>query len=415
MTPSGSGGAVETERLRQALGAPELSRLINRLVQRMKLDRPLRGVITLDATTQAERRAIARLLGRPPGRGGSVSVSLEALEDVIRHAGLAPDLRAAVEALHGSVTGRAALRTAEAVQREAALAPAADSRHAAQQWYAGWLEEISADGTITRLIRRGDTALLRQAVAVLDYLPVTGLVPLPVLAERATGNTKALSGTSLAGLVLRALAHRESVRQPTTAAAERRLWEAVGVLIDDLASHVLVLNLRADGVGLATWLRDAADMGVPFRITLHQLVAMPFVPAAEEIFVCENPAVLRVAAAELGEECAPLICTEGQPSVACQRLVAAAAGGRIRVRWRGDFDWTGVRTTAAAIVQYAAVPWRMSAANYETALAAGDSEPLRGAAARSPWDEALAATMKSTGRAVMEERIIPAILDDLRL
>jgi hypothetical protein len=120
--------------------------------------------------------------------------------------------------------------------------------------------------------------------------------------------------------------------------------------------------------------------------------------------------VLRAAAAELAESCAPLVCTEGQPSAACHRLLTAARG---RIRWRGDFDRTGLRTTAMAITRYEAIPWRMAATDYRAALETGDSEPLKGAPALSPWDPHLAAEMTEQGRAVMEERLIPTLLADL--
>jgi hypothetical protein len=55
----------------------------------------------------------------------------------------------------------------------------------------------------------------------------------------------------------------------------------------------------------------------------------------------------------------------------------------------------------------------MGHSDYEDALAAGDTEPLRGHPAPSPWDPALASRMAATGRAVMEERLIPLLLSDL--
>lgn len=54
--------------------------------------------------------------------------------------------------------------------------------------------------------------------------------------------------------------------------AERRdLWDRAGVLVDDLASPVLVLNLPAEADGLGEWLTGAARYGTPFQVTLHQL------------------------------------------------------------------------------------------------------------------------------------------------
>jgi hypothetical protein len=46
-------------------------------------------------------------------------------------------------------------------------------------------------------------------------------------------------------------------------------------------------------------------------------------------------------------------------------------------------------------------------------LGAGCTERLRGPTADSPWDPQLAARMAQTGRAVMEERLIPELLRDL--
>jgi hypothetical protein len=46
-------------------------------------------------------------------------------------------------------------------------------------------------------------------------------------------------------------------------------------------------------------------------------------------------------------------------------------------------------------------------------LAGGESEPLKGPPAESPWDPRLAAEMRASGRAVMEERLIPLLLADL--
>ncbi len=408
------------ERLTRVLGPPELRWLVDRIRHRIARGAPLDVVVTLTGATPPQRQAAAQLLGRPPGRGSSLSVPLPAVEAALRASGLADSLREAVEVLGGSVPDVAAERASFDARRDAALRSALACRHAAEEWHGAWLAELSADGTLTRLLRAGKHAALAQAAAVLDLLPAVEL-PLPVLAERATGDTKALSVPPLPGLVLRALARWHGAEVPQGQAARRELWDAFGVILDDLASQVLVLGLPATGGPLGRWLTEAATLGMPFRVTLHQLSSMPVTLDIPVVYVCENPAVLRAAAAELGGRCAPLICTEGVPSAACHRLLASAvgppdgqAGGGTVVRWRGDFDWTGLRTTAAAIVRHGATPWRMNAGDYAAGLAGGDSEPLRGRPAGSGWDPDLAERMRSAGRAVMEERLIPELLSDLR-
>jgi uncharacterized protein (TIGR02679 family) len=189
---------------------------------------------------------------------------------------------------------------------------------------------------------------------------------------------------------------------------ERALWELAGVVPDDLASQVLVLGVPASGGVLGEWLTSAAAAGVPFRLTLHQLRLAPLILDCDEVFVCENPAVLRAAAARPSR---PLVCTEGVPSVAVHALLRAARAGT-RIWWRNDFDWTGVRLTAAALGRYPdAVAWRMAATDYADAASTG--VPLLGTPAATPWDPQLASAMRKNGRAVMEERLLGELLGDL--
>ncbi|WP_245627808.1 TIGR02679 family protein [Actinomadura oligospora] len=385
---------------------------MRRLARRIELGRPLTGSLVLDSPSADEIKALRSLLGSGRLRAAAtVTVDLDRLSGVLADAGIATDLPAAVEALVGSITPREQVRATDRLAHEAMFATLATSRHAESGWYRQWTKSLDREGALTRMLRRGDTRLLAAAVAVLDTLPASGL-PLPVVAERATGDTKALSSTPLATLVLRALAVRAGVPVPRGSEAERRLWESAGVLTDDLSSQVLVLGLHAEpGAPLAGWLTEAAHRRTPFRVTLHQLVTMPPVPKAAEVYVCENPSVLRAAVAE--PPGAPLICTEGVPSAACHRLLEAVRNTGAAIRWRGDFDWTGLRTTTMAIDRYGAVPWRMTSDDYDTALGEGESEPLRGSPAASPWDPDLEQRLHATGRAVMEERLIPLLLADL--
>jgi hypothetical protein len=42
-----------------------------------------------------------------------------------------------------------------------------------------------------------------------------------------------------------------------------------------------------------------------------------------------------------------------------------------------------------------------------------ETEPLKGPPAGSPWDPRLAREMSASGRAVMEERLLPVLIADL--
>jgi uncharacterized protein (TIGR02679 family) len=408
---AGGAGAGDQQRLQRVLGAPELSWLVDRIRVRLERGEPVDGTVTLVGATAEQRRAAARLLGHGTGRGTTLSVPLPEVDAALRRAGISAGLRSAVESLTGPVRDRAAERSGEIRQFQDVLDGARRSPLAAAPWHLAWLEEITRDGTLTRLVRHGQGHLLAQATAVLERLPSgpdESAVLLPALAEAVTGDPKALDGTPLSGLVLRALA----LRDPAGPDAEGALWTTAGVVADDLSSQVLVLNVRAVGDGLGDWLTGAAEAGEPFRVTLHQLTVMPVMPLAIDLRVCENPVVLRAAAAQLGADSAPLVCAEGEPSVACYRLLQAAVATGTRIHWHSDLDWPGLRTTAAAIRRLGATAWLMGADDYRAALPAS-TESVRGQPAESPWDPRLAELMHASGRAVTEDRQLAALLADL--
>ena len=350
--------------------------------------------IGLDAPADSERRLVIGITGQyRPETARRLTVALADLDAELRRRH-GSGLRETLEALDGPLRDRPTERMLDARRREAAAAAAAGSVLAAEPWYREWVSALQADGSITRLVRRDDELLLGQAVGILEFLQARDPgepIPLPVLAERLTGDTKALlAGGPLAGLVLRALAIRSGLDgAPRDRAGQRALWEAYGAIADDLASQVLVLNVRCTGDDMVSgWLNDAAGTGIPFRLTLQQ-AARVSAPAAEDIYVCENPAVLRVAAAELGADGAALVCTEGVPSAACHALLGKAASRGARLHWRADFDWAGLRIVGAAMSRHRARPWRMTARDYRDALGKGESTPLTGPEADSPWDLSL--------------------------
>jgi uncharacterized protein (TIGR02679 family) len=379
----------------------------------------LDGSIGLSSPTDAERRVVIGITGSyRPQTVRRLTIELATLDTALRQRH-GVGLHDTLVALGGPVRNRPAEREQEQRRRADASTAAGASALAGQAWFAAWWSALEDDGTVTRLLRRGDDRLLEQAVGVLEHLRggVPGKpVPLPVLAEQVTGDTKALlAGGSLATLVLRALAIRSGQQSvPPGRVGQRALWESYGAIPDDLASQVLVLNVACSGSGLVCgWLNSASRFGVPFRLTLQQLADDDVLPEPADIYVCENPAVLRVAAADLGADCPPLVCTEGIPSAACHKLLGSAVAQGARLHWRADFDWTGLRIVGAAITAHRARPWRMTAADYRHALGTGESTPLTGSQTVSPWDPELATLLTEHGRAVMEERLIAVLLADL--
>ena len=400
---------------------PEYRRLL--AAARRSLERTgggLNGRISVSDPDDAERKAVIGITGvHQPAGTKRLTVSLADLDAAVRCAtGLG--LEATLAALGGTLRNRPAQIASLAAARAALIATAeASSLNESCQWYRTCLADQRRDGTLTRLANQGDAMVLGQAVRVLEYIEARSAtaapIALPALAAQITGDTKALNhGTTLATLILRALALRASVSRPASAAERRELWDLSGVIVDDLASRVLVLNVTAEGDGLAEWLTDAARYGTPFQVTLHQLVTHPIRLRLPRIFVCENPAVLRRACAELGPASPPVICTEGQPSTAFHRLarIATEAGGELW--YHGDFDWPGVAIAASVIDRHGARAWLMNATDYlagaktDAPYVALTADPVP-----TPWDPELRETMRETGRAVYEETVTDQLLRDL--
>lgn len=371
--------------------------------------------IVLASPSDDERRAISGLLGRPRSSTRSLKVRLADLDRELRAGPTGLGLVQIAEQLGGPLRDRVAeTKRAEMAAREA-LEAARMSKLVMQPWFAEWLERLSRDGTLTRLVGTGEAHLVPVASQVLERLPAEGMA-LAVLAGEVVGDTKALDAGTLATLVTRALAVQARRPKPKRAEERRDLWEAFGVVVDDLASQVLVLNLPALPTSpLGEWLASAARDGTPCRITLQQLTRYALAFLTAQVWSCENPAVLRTAALRLGRACPPLICSEGQPSVAYTRLMRLLDGSGCTIAHHADFDWSGVQMTGRLIDQ-GGRPWRMSSVSLREALKIVDPQtlqPLKGRPEPTPWDPALQSLMSSTGRVVFEEMVVDGLMADL--
>lgn len=378
----------------------------------------LGGHIGVSEPGPEERAAIAGLTGmRLSPVAKRIRMSLAGLDaDVRRACGLG--LGELLETIGPKLRDRPAESAAEATARAGMLDAARSSPLGEHEWFRAWLDGLG--GTLTKLVTHGETGRLATAVRVLEHLDARPAdatpIALPELASAVTHDTKSLDARgTLSRLVLGALAHRAGTRPPERAEQRRALWDAFGVVVDDLASRVLVLNLPADGEGLGEWLTGAARLGTPFQVTLHQLLTLPIRTSARSVHVCENPAIVRRAAAELGSASRPLLCTEGLPSSAFHRLAQVITEGGGVLFYHGDFDWPGLAIAESVIHRHGARPWRMSAADYRDGL--GDDTghvALRGIPREASWDGELAGVMAEAGAALYEEAVAGGLVADLR-
>lgn len=393
-------------RLTRLLGGVALAPLRARLRSRYQRGRS-GGVVTLGKLDRGERDALAGLLGRRPSEGGSLRFDIDELDARLREAGLATSLRHALELLDGPLIDLVSARAETALQWDAIRLTAVNVRLAA------FLADGRGLGLLKRLANDLPVAaqLINQVQTVLAQLPAAA-VTRSHLAAQLLGDAHALDpGSPVATIVLavlrRARADDDDYQGEETV---RELWAAAGVMVNELARPALFLNLpRHAG-------RDCAT-GEPDYLSLRALLrsAPAWDVAKRDVYVCENPNLVAIAADTLGRHCAPLVCTDGMPAAAQRTLLLQLAAAGARLRYHGDFDWPGIAIANTVVDMVGAAPWRFDAADYCAALerSIGASRPLAGNPVQARWDGALTAAMQVRGRAFDEEALAGALLVDL--
>ncbi len=408
-------------RVRALLGGTEYARLFAAARARIEEGGEAARSVTLGDLDEGERRALASLAGWPTVPAGPVRVDLARLDQALKDSAAGASLREVLHALGGPLRNRRAERRG---RREALELMWSAARELAAEEerpdLRRWIDALRASGALTRAAQaahRDPADLLEAALRVALRLPARGEL-LAVFAARTAGDPHALdAGTPLGGLVLRAAAAITGLLEdPASSPGRRLLWREVGIDCDSLSADVLVLDLRPEGGGLvARHLRESADAGDPRRLTLRDIARAP--PAVETgtiVHVCENPAVVEAAADALGARSAPLVCVEGVPSTAALTLLRSLAATGARLRVHADLDWAGLRIAAQVLAEAGGSPWRMSAADYRAALALSGHGPSLGSRrAQAAWDPDLAPAMLEGGRAVLEEQVLEALLQDL--
>jgi uncharacterized protein (TIGR02679 family) len=387
----------------------------------------LSGSIMLANPSDEEKRALHALLGR-----GSTRVELATLDRAVNDA-VGMGLVAWLVDTSGVLRDRASERAQRASRRLAIESLAIDHELAKRSWFGEWMTVARRDGAIAAAVRFEERQYLQAALDVLEVVLSGGhdRVPLATVVAGATGDTKRLNSATVRSLVEHGLALEAEISRPTRSADRRLLWALYGIVVDDVSSDVLVLNVRPVGESaLARWLCEAADLGEPFRITLRQLerADLSFTARAfgesragsrVPVSVCENPAIVMDAAIRLGRESLPLLCTEGVPSDAFWNIANSIAESGSPIRVHADFDASGCTIAGSVIERIGATPWRFYSRNYEAALMAlGDRFSLprsKGTPPKTPWDPKLGRAIARDTRAVFEELLVNELLADLMI
>lgn len=402
---------IDGERLRRVLGAEELAPL--RLRLRARYERGTQSdEFTLTDLAGHERRALAGLLGRRPAAAGSMRLRRSELDAALEHAGIAASLRQALEFLDGPLSDRRADRAARQQSWDQALSTAEEPRLVAL------VAKVTGAALLKRLSGSDPeraAVLLSEAARVISRLPARGTSRAQLAAE-VLGDSHGLDNARpVATLVLRACANDPAIDTVEAAGLQdaeesaRERWARLGVTVNELSLPALCLNLPVLGNDV-----DHAA-GEPLHWSLRRLLRRPpdWQVSGRDVFVCENPNIVAIAADRLGARCAPLVCTDGMPSAAQQTLLAQLAAAGARLRYHGDFDRGGLLIGNFVMREFGAQPWRFGTSDYLAASTQHGIALREGKNVAAQWDPGLTSAMADRGVVVHEEGVAEILMMDL--
>ena len=97
----------------------------------------------------------------------------------------------------------------------------------------------------------------------------------------------------------------------------------------------------------------------------------------------------------------------------CVAALGGPLDGGVRIRFRADFDWAGIRIGNQLARLPGAVPWRFGAQDYLEVASGAEGIALGGAPVQAMWDFDLERAMRKSGLAVFEEQVLQCLLTDL--
>lgn len=397
-----------------SIGRPQLERLWE--AARRRLERNGLAItpspVHLPDLTDDEVSAICGLLARRRPPGNAIRVRLDDVDTALRGAGFDLGLIAVLEAISGPLEDRRAERRL-AEDARSTLWSTADAHDASvSDEVRAWVESLRRRGRMARLGVDDPTVVLSQALTVIGWLLESRdreqrePLPLSVVAASTCGDAHALDPDTPLGTLV-----SDAVRALASADDLRRAWMGFGVQLDRVNSSTLTFMLPGEPGSMAA---GAASSGQPLRVT-HRMLEEGFgldLSALGHVWVCENPAIVSLAADRLGTNCPPLLCLDGMPSSVVSALLRLIRSAGATLSVHTDFDYGGIAICSHVLVRHEAEPWRMGAEDYLAALD-GPTTPLTQTIAATPWSPSLADAMNLHHRSIHEEALHPTLLADL--
>jgi len=378
------------------------------------------GRVKVATPDRASRRAVGDLLGKTV-TGTAVQIDLAVLDARLRKRSGVGGLAAVLTMLNGQPPhSRPAERDVASQARERPLLAAASlgDTPGIGPWVADWVAELRRSGLLTNRPHAEDA--VHQAAAVLAKLTIAAGERPPCsrveLAAQVLGDAHGLDVDRLVQqLVTRGLA-AASGRHPPSGSREREaLWRLYRVEPDLISRTCLAWKIGAIGTSAtASRINEAAKAGDPIHLTEWDLRKIEScVGTVRHVLVCENPRVLEAIAERQVPEWA-VVSISGEPNLVTDRVLTMLASTDSDLYYHGDFDWPGIGIANRLIERTGARPWHYGARDYIENVRS-DAPQLMGPPVAPSWDHELGAAMRTRGRALHEESVLPALVDSLVL
>ncbi|MXW58063.1 MAG: DUF2399 domain-containing protein [Acidimicrobiia bacterium] len=379
---------------------------------RHRLDRfgpQRRGFVTTPALDPGSALALESLLGRRPAK----RLDLQELEAALVARTIGSDLCDSLTRLGHPPSAEAAQRRSDRARAQQARE---SLRHAVagwdEPWAAAWSDAVAGAGLL-RDFDGDDAALLAGDVRrLLDHLQHVqpSISSRTELAASLYGSAHALDpGTRRASAVTHALRCRNGPLD------ERELWEAAGILSDQVSAPALVWSPPVNGNSpLDLHIRFALQAGLPLHLSLFALRQHTVsVDAGTPVLVVENPRLVEAAAERDLPAC--VISSNGNPSTAVTTLLRQLQQAEASLWYHGDFDSPGI-AICRRMHEFGCSPWMMDASDYSDAIRqAEESDVLLMSDPKdcgpTPWDPKLQAAFDHHRLIIHEEFVLDSVLN----
>ncbi len=462
-------GVNREEEARRYFGGEGFRRLLAEIWKKYRSLAGARGTVKLEKLTQEECDAIGGFLSLYLRCGETRTVKLATFE---RELASTPFPCKTIPELYFLLNGKPLLTRSELSELQekgwtAIFKPAwqlAEDLTECSAWVRDWLDrlqngEVQGYRTLRELYRSNtEEAVAGQLCSVMKALMETdalvsdrrnsdaedwpfGMVRLPILAARITGDSHAFDLKQPSGRLLwYALRERAALERTNYATSDgveditlngidtqviRDVYRACGIRDDDLSSLVYIYVPRPQ------------EEVHPTVLTLRQVERLSKEAFTySDLYVVENPSVFSTLldvtvrlqeksmfTGQTSESLPVLVCTSGHPSLAAILFIKGcleASGESCRLRYSGDFDGKGIEMGIQLAQRFPGKyePWRFDRATYEQYAHRGpmldESDVDWLAQLQLPWDPFLASAMSVTRHKCFQETFILELIRDWR-